>query len=600
MVNNISFNKTQFSPIYAKAKVDKTEDNEQTQKQQESLPAYNNAYVTPFIKVNDVHYTQNEKNFMDYRDKVCDVINEYKKEYNKATWEFYTNSTPENANVINLTEKAYSNIYNDKEVYDKLLEFKENGIEDKHLQTHMNDLLQRFKPNEPQKQTEESEEAAQDVQDSELVQESSEEQKQQPVSEEEISIIFNGFKPQLNGEPVSESELFKIKRTSRDMEVRKAAYAAERSSGDAIADKMIQLIKDRNEIAKYNGFDNYYQLMLCVYGTSDAQITKLFDDLSQKTDEKYKEISDAMNQGTADEWGITKEELRPWHFGYRKQSNTNNQIDEFFPQDKHVETATKIYSQMGWNIDKMPITMDLYPRDNKAGNGSCFCIDPGKDSRILANLGDGKSSMETLLHETGHAVYELGLPTSLPYQDREIASNVLTEAVAMLMETLPQREGAYEEAVGMPKEMSDNLESERIKKSVSFIRQQIFMADFEKKLYENPEQDPKKLWYDLKQHYLGSNPPDELNNEWATIPHYLTNPGYIQNYVRAEVMVSQLYEAAHEKVGDLTKSTETAKFFQENIFNCGRSKSEEEIIKLATGKELSAEAYCKQLEKLNA
>ena len=45
----------------------------------------------------------------------------------------------------------------------------------------------------------------------------------------------------------------------------------------------------------------------------------------------------------------------------------------------------------------------------------------------------------------------------------------------------------------------------------------------------------------------------------------------------------------------LTESKDTAKFFN-NIFKYGSSKSEEELLKQATGKTLDVDAYCKQFK----
>jgi len=62
-----------------------------------------------------------------------------------------------------------------------------------------------------------------------------------------------------------------------------------------------------------------------------------------------------------------------------------------------------------------------------------------------------------------------------------------------------------------------------------------------------------------------------------------------------------LYDAAREKLGgNLSDNKETAKFFQENMFKHGSSKSEEEILKIISGKKLSAEAFCKQIDKYNS
>lgn len=583
MVNNISAN-TNVNRLYAKKQVQKEENqSQQAAAEQKNLAPYNSAYVTPFINTNGVQHTQNEKDFMAYRDKFCEVLSAVATEYNKADWEFYINSTPENANTLNIISSQYSSVFKDEEAYGKFKEMNEKGIKDEHLQSHMNQLLGSFERvlgiNQPQQSSQSNGET---------------------VSENQISQIFNGFKPQIDGKNVTEKEIQDILKNSTDVELRKKAYIAEQSSGDAIADKMIQLVKQRNEYAKANGYNTYYEMMLEKYGTSQEKLTKLLNDLDEKSDAAYKKLTAKNNQKICEKFGITEEEIRPWHKGLLQADNPIKMADEYFTTDNLVPIATEMYTKMGWPIDKMPIGMDLFPRDNKNGHGFCFQIEAGKDARILANLYGDKSSMETLLHESGHAVYDLGLPLSLPFFDRNPASSVMTESVAMLMESLPEREGIYAKQIGMPKELNDKLEEKRISNLTGFVKSYVFYANFEKELYENPDQDVKKLWFDLKQKHIGANPPDELNNEWATVPHFLSHPGYLQNYLRAEVMGAQIYEAAHEKIGcDLSDTTETAKFFQENIFQYGSSKSEDEIMKIATGKELDAEAFCRQLEKIN-
>lgn len=588
MVNNISGG-NQINKIIlnnaVKAPKEKEEQLQNNPKQ--TLAPFNSAYVTPFI--NQVSYTQNEKEFIAYRDKFCEVLKEVGTEYNKANWEFYINSTPENANTLNIIASMYDEIYGDKEAYEKFKEFEEKGINDSNLQKHLNQLLGNFSCDS----SEETEETAPIEEEN-----SSGEEGTYFVSENEISEVFNNFKPQIDGKEVSESDINEIFHNSKDIELRKKAYIAENSAGDAIADDLIQLVKQRNEEAKAYGYDNYYSMMLEQYGTSEEELFGLLDDLDKKTSKIYEKEIEQINKNVCDNFGITPEEIRPWHYRFRKEDSIFREADKYFTKENLVPIATEMYTKMGWPIDKMPITMDLFPRDNKNGHGFCFQVEAGKDARILANLDGDKYSMETLLHESGHAVYDIGLSTELPYLDRNPASSVMTEAVAMLMQSLPEREGIYAKQLDMPKELNDKLENERLTGLASFVKTYIFYSNFEKQLYENPDQDIKKLWFDLKQKYEGDNPPDELNNEWATVPHFLTHPGYLQNYLRAEVMAAQIYDAAHEQIGDLSETTQTAKFFQENIFKYGSSKTEDEIMKIATGKSLSAEAFCKQLEKI--
>ena len=81
------------------------------------------------------------------------------------------------------------------------------------------------------------------------------------------------------------------------------------------------------------------------------------------------------------------------------------------------------------------------------------------------------------------------------------------------------------------------------------------------------------------------------DNEWATIPHYLSHPAYYQNYFRANLMKAQIYNYLKSKLGDITENFESAKFMDENIFALGASIDEYELINKLTGKEFSADDF---------
>ncbi|MGN0014077.1 MAG: M2 family metallopeptidase, partial [Candidatus Gastranaerophilaceae bacterium] len=267
-INKIILNNTVKSP---KVKEEQLQNNPK-----QTLAPFNSAYVTPFI--NQVSYTQNEKDFIEYRDKFCEVLKEVDTEYNKADWNFYINSTAENANTLNIISSMYDEIYGDKEAYEKFKEFEEKGINDANLQKHLNKLLGNFSCGE----SEETEETAPIEEEN-----NSGEEGTYFVSENEISEVFNNFKPQIDGKEVSETDINEIFHNSKDIELREKAYIAENSAGDAIADDLIQLVKQRNEEAKAYGYDNYYSMMLEQYGTSEEELFGLLDDLDKKTSKIY-------------------------------------------------------------------------------------------------------------------------------------------------------------------------------------------------------------------------------------------------------------------------------------------------------------------------
>jgi len=123
-------------------------------------------------------------------------------------------------------------------------------------------------------------------------------------------------------------------------------------------------------------------------------------------------------------------------------------------------------------------------------------------------------------------------------------------------------------------------------------------------MYQNPDQDLAKLWFNLSHKYNKINRPDKLVNEWATVSHFIDMPADLQNYLRAEIMASQIYDAF--KKDCIAKGIEpkmigndnTAEFFKENIFKHGKTLSEDEIMEKITGSRLNADSFCEELNSI--
>ena len=97
----------------------------------------------------------------------------------------------------------------------------------------------------------------------------------------------------------------------------------------------------------------------------------------------------------------------------------------------------------------------------------------------------------------------------------------------------------------------------------------------------------------MRSKYLNRN--DEADSEWATIPHYLTHPGYYQNYFRATLMKAQIYNHLHKVLGNITENPKTAEYMDKNIFALGASVDEYDLIKQLTGKEFGVDDFAEGL-----
>lgn len=543
-----------------------------------SLPKYNNSYTIAFMGKTD--YTENEMDFLNLRRKLARKNHKTDHEFQLNDWNYYTNSTEENEKKQTESFSKCLENFSDKDVFEKLKEIKAKGISNPKLLRSFDDLYKDY------------EETITYKPDIEALQK----------QETSVQSILNTYRGKINGQEYTNGDLDNMLLTEHDPKLREQVYIARRAKcGDLVAPKLLELVKARNEFAHKLGYSDYFSYKLeRNYKLKDSELTNLISDVDTQTADVYNVVREKQLQDLARVFNTTPDKLQPWHY---KLELGSSPVPEFNKYYKSTEDLTKIafsiYKKMGWDIEKLPITLDLFPREGKNQHGFSFDIDKNRDARILANLRPDLESQEILLHELGHSVYDIGLSSHIPYFDQEPASSAMTEAFAMMNETIARKEGILPMYLNIPKELTDKLELKRLKESLDFVRFCLQYITFEKQMYANPDQDLPKLWYDLEHKYLNRPIPEKLDNRWASERmHIVSYPAYYQNYFRAEIMSSQLYEAASSKLGKLTENPNTATMFRTKLFRFGKSLTENELLKKFSGKELSVTDYCKQFERL--
>ena len=489
----------------------------------------------------------------------------------KSSWDFFINSNPETQTEYEKAENKMYSLYKDETTYNKFKEIDKDKLPS-HEAKQLKDLIRAF--------------------DEEL--NTGEAKKALRKKEADIGQKYNTYIPTIDGKEVTKVEITKILQTETNPDIRKKAYEAKVKGGDLIANDLIELVKMRNEYAKTKGYDNYFDYMIREeYDVEPEFLDKLIDDVYSKAKAKIKVIQEKRQKELKKEFGINK--LEAYHYGLLLDSNPEKGVNEIL-KNKNIENISKqTYLGMGYDIDKLQeegkLTLDLYPRKNKNTHGFCFGIEAGKDSRILANLTNNVQSLDTLNHELGHCVYDLWLSTELPFVDRHPSSSAVTEAVAMMMGDIMKKEDILKEIV--PEELLQKFKESHKDDEANFVSRSLQIIDFERELYKNPNQNPAELWANIKKKYL--NRDEKPDNEWATIPHYLTHPGYYQNYFRATLMKAQIYNHLHEKLGNITENKITAEYMNKNIFSKGASIEEYDLIKQLTGKDFGVEDFVKGL-----
>lgn len=514
--------------------------------------------------------TESDK-FIKLREEFSPFLNKVLRNEEKTAWDFYINSNEETMKAFEAAQEDVTDLFSNKEIYSKFLEVDGSKLS-KHEQKQLKILLKTF--------------------DERL--NTGEAFKLLEKKENDIAQKYNSYVPTIDDKEVSKSEISRILQMESDHDLRRKAYEANVKGGDLIADDMIEFITMRNDFAKSKGFDNFFEYKLKEdYDVDIEFLDKLINEVYSGAKDKINSIQQKKHNDLKQAFNTDK--LEGWHYGFLTDSNPEKAVNTILENHSIENISKKAYKGMGYDVDNLikngNLTLDLYPRKNKNTHGFAFCIKPGEDARILANLRNDSRSLDTLNHEMGHCVYDLGISKDLTVMDREPSSPAFTEAIAMMMGDLPKKENILSGIV--PTEDLNKFKLSLSEDEAEFISKSLLIIDFERQIYKNPNQNPAKLWADLRLKYRAQD--NSPNNEWATIPHYLSHPGYYQNYFRASLMKAQIYNHLKKVLGNITENNLTANYLKENIFSKGASVEEYDLIKQLTGKEFGADDYIKTL-----
>src|SRR5262249_32270348 len=265
-----------------------------------------------------------------------------------------------------------------------------------------------------------------------------------------------------------------------------------------------------------------------------------------------------------------------------------------------LKLCREFYAGIGLPIDDVLARSDLYEKKGKSPHAFCTDIDRAGDVRVLANIVPNEYWMGTMLHELGHSVYiSNNLPATLPYPLRGEAPILTTEGVGMMFERFSKsRQWLVKMGVNVEdKDFDATAAKVRKNQLLIFSRWCQVMLRFEKSMYENPDQDLNKLWWDLVEKYqqvkrpAGRNAPD-----FGSKIHIVVAPVDYLTYMLGQLFASQLHNAIVREVlkednpdtAIYVSNKEVGQFMKKKVFEPGRMLPWNELTKHATGKELEA------------
>jgi peptidyl-dipeptidase A len=417
--------------------------------------------------------------------------------------------------------------------------------------------------------------------------------------ESELEGIFYKFRAKLDGEDLTDNELRDVLRSEIDNSRRRRAWEASKEIGEALAPKLLELVRRRNAAARKLGFPNFYSMELALQEIGEDELFTLLEDFAARSDDPFREMRSRIDSELAGRYAIAIDQVRPWHwedfFGQEAPRIGSLDLDPFFEQLDFEGFARSYFSDVGMPVDDVLARSDLYEREGKDQHAFAMDVDREGDVRILCNLRNNEKWMTTLLHELGHAVYDKFLPRELPFLLRMPAHTLSTEAVAMFFGRLTRDPQWLRSRVGA--DLSPQLELEvRDQRRISMLvatRWMLVMAFFERELYANPERpDLGSYWWDLVERFqLIRRPEGREAPDWATKIHLSIAPVYYHNYLLGEFMASQLTSALSDPEDH---SPRLGAFFRDRIFAKGANLPWNDLVRSATGESLSSSYFVEQ------
>jgi len=427
----------------------------------------------------------------------------------------------------------------------------------------------------------------------------------------DIEEKFSTFRGTIRGEKVTDNKIKDILKTQTNSDERKQAWLAGKQVGAAVAEDLIRLVKLRNQVARNLGFENYHTMSLTIGEQDVDELDKIFAELYELTNEPFAALKAELDKKLAANCGIEVSQLMPWHYHdpFFQETPMVYELDlDVYYKDKDVkELAAGFYAGIGLDVESVLANSDLYEREGKNPHAFCTDIDREGDVRILCNIKNNESWMETTLHELGHAVYDKYHDPEVPYLLREPAHAFTTEAIAMFFGRLSRNPAWMQQMLNLSDRQRQEIEKVSGKymqlKQLIFARWAMVMYQFEKQLYANPDQDLNSLWWEMVEKYQFITRPEGRNApDWAAKIHFAVAPCYYHNYMLGELLASQLHNRIVHKELKLrsdenvsyVSQQKAGDFLRKQVFEVGNVYHWNEMIKRATGEPLTAKYFVRQ------
>lgn len=495
---------------------------------------------------------------------------------NKAYWILETTGSSDAADLKAELDAELRLLFQDASTYKKLLGW-EGQVKDPLLKRQLNVLIRTFKQNQLSK---------------ELIEEIAR-------KEATLGASYANFRPTVEGKPLSENDIRECLKSENDPVKRQKVWEASKEIGVHLAPQILELVRLRNKAAQSLGYPDYFQMQLDLQEVDAAWLFKTLEDLAQTSETAYTSMLSEIEKGQKNRFHT--KDLGPWAWSdpfCQEDPLDVHELDALTTGVDIPAVSMQFYQKMGVDVRPILERSDMFERPGKNQHAFCMHVDRMGDVRTLNNVKPSIKWLETVLHELGHAIYELGFDQTLPWLLREPPHMIPTEAMALIAGRQAYKAKALRELIGPNKEaLCKKADVSLRRRQLIFSRWVLVMSAFEQELYKNPSQDLNALWWRLVEKYQKIHPPKNRAGkaDWAAKYHIGLAPVYYFSYLLGEMLASSIQEVLLQETGSDHLSTPAAgHFLRQKLFHPGNRMPWHELAIHVTGKPLSAEAWVKE------
>ena len=288
-----------------------------------------------------------------------------------------------------------------------------------------------------------------------------------------------------------------------------------------------------------------------------------------------------------------------------------------FSQERQRALAVKLMTRLGFDFDAGRLDISLHP----------FCGGVPGDIRITTRYdeSDFTRGLMGVLHETGHALYEMGLPEDWRWQPAGDARGmILHESQSLLIEMQVCRSREFLEfATPLIREAlsgtgegwdPDNLHRLCLRVSRGFIRVDADEVTYplhvmlryrlERALVDGDLAVPDipGAWNDAMEEFLQVRPSDDRMGCLQDIHWYDGAWGYFPTYTLGAIAAAQLFAAARYLIPDIRQGIARGEFeplvswLRDHVHARASSGTTDDLLESATGAPLNTAAFREHLQ----